>query len=558
MMLLLIIAFSPQPNNIILKDFTLHKTRQESFFSLYEHLGRNKSNIIITSDLFFHSSISLYDSTITLVEKEKIIPQLKQLLHPLYKNAEGISRDYFEVALSLLGVVEPTTERVKKEIKQIENAGGFGNSPILGINIDYSQFKPRGHYTKSKVLSNYFKAMMWLSFPKIPIESKEYYDIATGQATMIGDLDLLPIYLGIDSLVTKLVGTTDDITPLLILKYKDTSSPIDSLRKFCGRIVSKSEKDIVKYSFMPQRFILDSYIFQMLTYDYIIGYTGDPDNLPFTAGYTEAGIQRVFPRGLDVFGVFGSNIATEILKKEGDTDYPNYFAIQEGLKRNIKFTEDGSLYDIYLLALKELLGDKNFMSPTYQYKNLITASGGWCELRHATILYAKQSYTALVSAPPKREKIILIEPFPEVYRYLLKFAKRMHEFYPLDATKELISILNTAIKVSEKELDGEIPDIEKVQSIPYKLKTLTNKKRAPLIADVHTDPNTGMVLEEAIGNPFIINISLDLNSEEMNFTGVSYSYYEFKQSMSNRLTDDEWREVMKEKEIPAWIGRFTQ
>ena len=32
---------------------------------------------------------------------------------------------------------------------------------MLGYIEDYSQYKPRGHYTRSETLEKYFKAMMW-------------------------------------------------------------------------------------------------------------------------------------------------------------------------------------------------------------------------------------------------------------------------------------------------------------------------------------------------------------------------------------------------------------
>ncbi len=34
-------------------------------------------------------------------------------------------------------------------------------SPIFKYQEDYSQYVPRGHYTHSEILKNYFKAFMW-------------------------------------------------------------------------------------------------------------------------------------------------------------------------------------------------------------------------------------------------------------------------------------------------------------------------------------------------------------------------------------------------------------
>jgi len=50
---------------------------------------------------------------------------------------------------------------VKKEIELIEEHKGWEFSPIFIYKEDYSQYVPRGHYTKSEKLKNFFKTMMW-------------------------------------------------------------------------------------------------------------------------------------------------------------------------------------------------------------------------------------------------------------------------------------------------------------------------------------------------------------------------------------------------------------
>jgi hypothetical protein len=50
---------------------------------------------------------------------------------------------------------------VQKEIELIEEHKGWEYSPLFIYQEDYSQYVPRGHYTKSEKLKNYFKALMW-------------------------------------------------------------------------------------------------------------------------------------------------------------------------------------------------------------------------------------------------------------------------------------------------------------------------------------------------------------------------------------------------------------
>lgn len=78
-----------------------------------------------------------------------------------------------------------------------------------------------------------------------------------------------------------------------------------------------------------------------------------------------------------------------------------------------------------------------------------------------------------------------------------------------------------------------------------------------LVADVHTDPNTMEVLEKAVGNPHIIIVAVPINGQLVR--GGTFSYYEFTQPVSNRLTDEAWREMLdqgNEPDFPEWTGSF--
>src|SRR5204863_5772283 len=73
---------------------------------------------------------------------------------------------------------------------------------------------------------------------------------------------------------------------------------------------------------MGQRFIPDSHMLQNLVLPVVQQYTGN--GAPFTWGMTDMGPRRVFPRGLDVMAVLGSDAALSLLDREGDTDYMDY------------------------------------------------------------------------------------------------------------------------------------------------------------------------------------------------------------------------------------------
>jgi hypothetical protein len=59
-------------------------------------------------------------------------------------------------------------------LKLIEGATKVENIELFGMKhtVDFSQFKPRGHYAKDKHLRGYFAAMMWLGRFSFSIENK--------------------------------------------------------------------------------------------------------------------------------------------------------------------------------------------------------------------------------------------------------------------------------------------------------------------------------------------------------------------------------------------------
>jgi len=220
-------------------------------------------------------------------------------------------------------------------------------------------------------------------------------------------------------------------------------------------------------------------------------------------------------------------------------------------------------------------------SDAWTDKELFTALGSWTELRHDTILYAKQSCPAPAAAPweeipvPELTKGY-VEPNPDVYARLASLARMMREVLEqrdlllteysekLETLEELLLILET---ISEKELSGEKLTEEEYQiiwNIGGTLSSLTTFETAveletdesvAIVADVHTDPNTGQVLEEGVGNVFVILVVVEVEGKAIVTKGGVFSYYEFLQPMSQRLTDEEWQ-AMEKPPLPEWTNSF--
>lgn len=77
-------------------------------------------------------------------------------------------------------------------------------------------------------------------------------------------------------------------------------------------------------------------------------------------------------------------------------------------------------------------------------------------------------------------------------------------------------------------------------------------KQVAAIADVYTEPTSGAVLEEAVGDVLPLYAVVTINGRRWLARGGVYSYYEFHQPIGNRLTDDAWRQLPRRPALPAW------
>jgi hypothetical protein len=83
---------------------------------------------------------------------------------------------------------------------------------------------------------------------------------------------------------------------------------------------------------------------------------------------------------------------------------------------------------------------------------------------------------------------------------------------------------------------------------------------AAIVADVATDPN-GQVLEEGTGKIFSIYVVVPIDGKLRIAKGGVYSQYEFTWPMSDRLTDEKWRELLNSDSdqvptLPSWTGTY--
>jgi Protein of unknown function (DUF3160). len=223
-------------------------------------------------------------------------------------------------------------------------------------------------------------------------------------------------------------------------------------------------------------------------------------------------------------------------------------------------------------------------------KSLTTASGSWAELRHATVLYAKQSYTG-VGIPCPNSMCFpqgYVEPNPDVFGRLAAMVSFMKsgfdsvgisQMLPISKLTDLSSLCVELRDIAIQELQEGGVTNKQYRDIAGSYKVLTNiedfsKFQVPpsttynpqsgdsstaCIIDVHTDPNSKQVLEVGEGNPMCLYVTVPVEGKLQICRGAMFSYYEFLHPMSDRMTDAEWKVMLMNSKpaMPAWTGGFS-
>ena len=114
--------------------------------------------------------------------------------------------------------------------------------------------------------------------------------------------------------------------------------------------------------------------------------------------------------------------------------------------------------------------------------------------------------------------------------------------------------------IAQKELnksplsEADLTLIRQFPDIYDQLTAHINKRgqETILVTDIHTDPNTRQTVTIATGYADMILIPIFSAENGWNLAaGPALSFYEFKQPMKNRLTDESWGAILSAFQAPA-------
>jgi len=470
----------------------------KSFGDIYYNIFVRDLPVFITTDSILQAWQRSFSGVLEVIEEGMLAPTLENLLWELTGQCGSARRDYasgplaqsFEDAEFYLSVarvlavgeswgwfypIEPAVEQQLKQRVKIALGLIAAGKPV-SYNffdgrqdsewVDFSQFVPRGHYTKTPALQRYFQTMMWLGRVDLRVAGDTNWASTRQLGTAIVLNDLLnrsgqrDQWQKFDRYLTTFIGPSDsmDFTQLDgLLREAGLVNPksitsMAQLESFQSRIeggtlgaqliashgfVAGAGDDQIKlprsFTFLGQRFTVDSWAFNQVVMDRILK-PGEPASNPPKL------VRRRLPYSLDVaFAVLGNNqIVPELAANMTRTDgvpfrdgFPyqrNLAAVRLALDARPANSWNGTLYDHWLSALRSL--STPTVGPEYPeamrtrawaMKTVNTQLASWTQLRHATILGVKQSGTfPIMCSYPNG----FVEPRPAFFQALQAMASQ--------------------------------------------------------------------------------------------------------------------------------------
>jgi hypothetical protein len=228
-----------------------------------------------------------------------------------------------------------------------------------------------------------------------------------------------------------------------------------------------------------------------------------------------------------------------------------------------------------------------FQTEAWGRRLLNTQLASWAELRHDTILYAKQSYTMGITC---QFPDAYVDPYPAFYAAIANYASAGHAAVDgvgidwLDAyftrlgdvsgrlqamaerqlrgepiSEDELAFVNDMVRISEAgvcggspEVSGWFGDLFAAGADPVEYD--------PTIADVHTQPTdengaeVGRILHVGTGNARVMVVAVDTPQGPRAYVGAVSTYYEVITEDFERLTDIEWANGRLDQAVPErWV-----
>ncbi len=613
-------------------------TEFPSFAHGYETIYMQDLPLFVSADSVLEAVHRSYDDILLQIELDVLIPALESLLVSMRENQtaalQGFAPDvqsdvdlYLTVALRLLAddtaqpIGNANASDVDTFVQKANDAKGMEERVIFGAKrkMDFSQFKPRGHYTDIPEMSRYFRAMMWLGridFRMLEPDAannlvfhRNQFEMAIALRKTMDDTDEKS-WEKIHNTIGAFVGEPDNmIVPQLDallseLNITDTKSLsaisdqkiIDTIQdngfgaqRISSHIMINGLYGTTKplssiFMLFGQRYVIDSHVFSNVVFDRV------------NHGKTK----RMMPDPLDVaFAALGNDHAGILLTDE----LKKYeYAYDLHTMRKLADLHDDdywnkNLYNMWMGSLRTLSPNRAVspaelpavaLTANWSKRILNTQLASWAELRHDTILYAKQSYSSGASC---EFPDAYVEPNPEFFLSIAEYSargaamiaelnlsnpeiamyfKRTEDIARILAdmanyqksgtpyTDEMLVFINQAVTL-ESGCDGPTGATGWYADLFYQ--NSRSIEFDPVIADVHTQPTdesgnpVGKVLHVGTGNVRLMVTTIETCDGPRAYVGLASSFHQVITENFKRLDDQAWAKEVQAGTVddPEWM-----
>jgi len=581
---------SPQDAQLLARNGGLFRdlANEDQLYSLYDTEsymcgGLDESTptrpYLVTTDSFWELFAAAYEGIFILRERQTAIPAFWQFVEKANASL-GRSNPHspWTRAFAALAALETRPER-NQEAARIISADGPRFSPTLGVQFDYGELKPRGHYSASPGTQRYFRAFRYL----------------TRLSTMkwsTDELSQLPPDVKAEAM--RWIGS-----------YQDMIAP------------SRSPLVWQSAGWVPPPYVKHPQSIPVL---FPISWGYDNETLYATTFHPDSPENeriagplgpRLQPSALDFAAALGSRFARELLDDE-IRKYPSLDLALKDLEvrsRNASAGTSPNLYQRWIDSLAEQWADSMpsvngaLDEKLWRTKRLQTGLASWATLRHATVLVNERTgaecgeggFEFIIMRPPRG----YVEPDPSTFG-------RISDLF--DAAVQLVNnskaplagsiprtedenrtgeslrqglvgrLAETAAKarlfqsMAEKEVRAQVLTPQEYDEILYfgrvaehhflVFKSLANKDLAlsnpnpiPKVADVADIAGHAPYLTVGVGRPLEWDHTVPYFGRHEIVKGAAYSFYEF--SSDSILNDAEWVKRLASQPHPAWVAPYV-
>lgn len=554
-----------------------------SIFELYELNRKMGVANFITEDLLLVSYGLVRVAVGRSLERERYVDELQRLVDGLHaavakeasRNAASrANQDYLAVLAALVagrsevaGSADP--RRAQAELDRVLAAREVAASPLWGYRIDYGQFLPRGYYEGDETLERHFRATRYAGAALFAVKSSRATGVGRSLSNrMAQQAQQLARLIDTDPQLAKArqellaslawrFGPAEDITLAGVLavppKPRRTHAPRlfahaqehDMQPRIAGGIVDHGRLEegvspldvLTGWRLLPQRRTADYAAFQQLVFDGTGVFEGRADdeqgNGPFGLAMVDGQAVKAFPLLAELMGFWGSAVAVRMLEQREETAFADYAKAAQQARQSLAAAQG-------LAALHQQFIQTGLASGS-SLSRLTALRAFWTWQRYVALLYAKQSYTPAGKGLPATQPRsgARVEPSLALYQSLARIVAAHREHTPHPSWDAFAEVLALVAAISSRQLLLGAPTAEderRLNSLDAELKRVTGGGDLPIVVDVHVNPSSSQVLQEATGWAVVVRNGAA--------RGARFTQYESKRSLDERLTDAQWRDSL--------------